>query len=240
MDDIRKIYHQNNYSNQILHTIATQVDSLSSEIKSIPKATTSRFPASYSAPHFQPSSFSKNQEAQLIRPTSSSASPPSPLLHKISQTLDKINSNLPSSSRINTIDQENPHDLSSSSDASSLSSSHEFISKIHQVEDSFLEPTELAPTTTVNKIRQFKSRQFSHPKWKQAETRNYYPRPTPPDIQYEERAKFHTAHYDGNSISNWTSMVKVNTKFSIPYKKWVWQKLPIKFIIFPKSRPHYF
>ncbi|KAI5659783.1 hypothetical protein M9H77_28576 [Catharanthus roseus] len=104
MDDIRKIYHQNNYSNQILHTIATQVDSLSSEIKSIPKATTSRFPASYSAPHFQPSSFSKHQEAQLTRPTSSSVAPPSPLLHKISQTLDKINSNLPSSSRINTID----------------------------------------------------------------------------------------------------------------------------------------
>ncbi|KAI5658801.1 hypothetical protein M9H77_27594 [Catharanthus roseus] len=158
MDDIRKIYHQNNYSNQILHTIAIQVDSLSSEIKSIPKATTSRFPA----------------KAQLIQPTSSSLSSSSPLLHKISQTLDKINSNLPSSSRINTIDQENPEDLSSSSEASSLSSSNEFISKIHQVEDSFLEP-KVAPTT-VNKIRQFKSRRFSNPRWKQAETRNYYPR----------------------------------------------------------------
>ncbi|KAI5681992.1 hypothetical protein M9H77_03220 [Catharanthus roseus] len=129
MEDIRKIYHQNNYSNQILHTIATQVDSLSSEIKSIPKANTSRFPASYSAPHFQPSSFSKTQEAQLIRPTSSSVSPPSPLLHKISQTLDKINSNLPNSSRINTIDQENLDDLSSSSDTSNNSSSD------HQPED---------------------------------------------------------------------------------------------------------
>ncbi|KAI5681135.1 hypothetical protein M9H77_02362 [Catharanthus roseus] len=129
MEDIRKIYHQNNYSNQILHTIATQVDSLSSEIKSIPKANTSRFPASYSAPHFQPSSFSKTQEAQLIRPTSSSVSPPSPLLHKISQTLDKINSSLPTSSHINTIDQENLDDFSSFSDASNNSSSD------HQPED---------------------------------------------------------------------------------------------------------
>ncbi|KAI5683613.1 hypothetical protein M9H77_04841 [Catharanthus roseus] len=143
MEDIRKIYHQNNYSNQILHTIATQVDSLSSEIKSIPKTNTSRFPASYSAPHFQPSSFSKTQEAQLIRPSSSSVSPPSPLLHKISQTLDKINSNLPTSSHINTIDQENLDNSSSFSDASNrelkeklhISLIHDDSSSDHHPED---------------------------------------------------------------------------------------------------------
>ncbi|KAI5663558.1 hypothetical protein M9H77_22881 [Catharanthus roseus] len=131
IDDIRKIYHQNNYSNQILHTIATQVDSLSSEIKSIPKANMHRFPASYSSPHFQPNTLSKAQETTLIRPTSSMPTSSSPLLHKISQTLEKINSNLPSSSKINAIEQENLQEnldvLSSSSNFSSLSSSNEFI-----------------------------------------------------------------------------------------------------------------
>ncbi|KAI5676513.1 hypothetical protein M9H77_07463 [Catharanthus roseus] len=52
MDDIKKIYHQNNYSNQILHTIAKQVDSLFSDIKSIPRTNMSRFPKSHSSPHF--------------------------------------------------------------------------------------------------------------------------------------------------------------------------------------------
>ncbi|KAI5664172.1 hypothetical protein M9H77_23495 [Catharanthus roseus] len=144
MDNIRKIYHQNNYSNQILHTIATQVDSLSSEIKSLPKANIPRFPASYSAPHFQPSTLSKAQETTLICPASSMPTiPSSSLLHKILQTLDTINSNLPSTSKINAIDEANLDALSSSSDTSSLSSSDEFISKIHQVEDSFLDPTEI-------------------------------------------------------------------------------------------------
>ena len=33
IEDIKKIYYQNNYSNQMLHTIAQQIDSLSTEIK---------------------------------------------------------------------------------------------------------------------------------------------------------------------------------------------------------------
>lgn len=39
--------------------------------------------------------------------------------------------------------------------------------------------------------------------WNSSETRNYYPRPTPPDIQYEERSKFHTSKYNGSSLINW-------------------------------------
>ncbi|KAI5664770.1 hypothetical protein M9H77_24093 [Catharanthus roseus] len=180
-----------------------KVDSLSSELKSSSRPNISRFPASYSSPHFQPSTLSKDQEAKLIRPSSSPIpTSSSPLLNKISQTLDKINSNLPSSSKINTIDQEDHDDSISSSHDSSLLSDNELIHQIRQVEDSFLEPHAIEHNN-INKIRHHKFRQFSNPRWKTADTRNYYPRPTPPDIQYEERAKFHTAHYDGNSITNW-------------------------------------
>ncbi|KAI5680673.1 hypothetical protein M9H77_01900 [Catharanthus roseus] len=126
IDDIKKIYHQNNYSNQILYTIAKQVDSLSTDLKSIPRPNISRFPDSYSSPHFQPSTLSKDQEAKL---KSSSSSAPiqlssSPLLTKISQTLDRINLNLPSTSKINTIAQDDDSDISPSTDNESSSSAN--------------------------------------------------------------------------------------------------------------------
>ncbi|GKC61713.1 reverse transcriptase domain-containing protein, partial [Tanacetum coccineum] len=35
------------------------------------------------------------------------------------------------------------------------------------------------------------------------ETRNYYPRPTPPDMQYEERQGLTQARYDGTTIYEW-------------------------------------
>lgn len=34
-------------------------------------------------------------------------------------------------------------------------------------------------------------------------TRNYYPRPTPPNTQYEERNQFAASSYDGNAIIEW-------------------------------------
>jgi len=33
--------------------------------------------------------------------------------------------------------------------------------------------------------------------------RNYYPRPTPPDIQYEERGSFTTSQFGGQSVHQW-------------------------------------
>lgn len=38
MEDIKKLHQLHNYSNQILHNIAKQVDSLSIEIKTLPKS----------------------------------------------------------------------------------------------------------------------------------------------------------------------------------------------------------
>ena len=55
--DIKKIYEQNNYSNQILHTIATQVDTLHTQVENSTKPS---FPRSVSRPHFQVSKLPKN------------------------------------------------------------------------------------------------------------------------------------------------------------------------------------
>ena len=45
----------------------------------------------------------------------------------------------------------------------------------------------------INKIRH----------WSPSTPRNFYPRPTPPDLQYEERGSFASASFDRHSIHTW-------------------------------------
>jgi len=37
-------------------------------------------------------------------------------------------------------------------------------------------------------------------RWNPSTSKNFYPRPSPPDLQYEERGSFTSASFDGNSI----------------------------------------
>ena len=39
--------------------------------------------------------------------------------------------------------------------------------------------------------------------WHQGSTRNYYPRPTLPDLQCEERGSFATSQFSGDAIYQW-------------------------------------
>lgn len=55
----------------------------------------------------------------------------------------------------------------------------------------------------LNRIKRGFKKQRFHKNWKLPDTRNYYSRPTPPDIQYEERSKFQTSKYDGKSLYEW-------------------------------------
>ena len=96
IEDIKKIYHQNNYSNQMLHYIAQQIDSLSTEIKSVGKESNPKFLQSYSAPHFQPTKIPIEFEDKIQ---------PINLLGQITQALEKINKDTPSTSKINTIEE---------------------------------------------------------------------------------------------------------------------------------------
>ena len=36
--------------------------------------------------------------------------------------------------------------------------------------------------------------------WTQGNTKNYYPMPTLPDLQYEERGSFASSHFNGESV----------------------------------------
>ena len=117
IEDIKKVYHQNNYSNQLLNTIAHQVDSISTEIKGIQKESNSKFPLSYSAPHFQPASL----PIENVRPMN--------LLGQITQALEKINESLPSTSKINTIEEEDDSEFESTD-----SSDNSLVQQISQIE----------------------------------------------------------------------------------------------------------
>ena len=69
--------------------------------------------------------------------------------------------------------QDQPSDTSSSSEDEVNTDSEE---ALNVIEEAFDDPSPSA----INKIRH----------WTSSSTRNYYPRPTPLDIQYEERGSF--------------------------------------------------
>ena len=76
--------------------------------------------------------------------------------------------------------QNQPSDISSSSEDEVTTDGEE---ALNVIEETFEEPSPSA----INKIRN----------WTSGGTRNYYPRPTPPDIQYEERGSFTTSQFGG-------------------------------------------
>jgi len=60
---------------------------------------------------------------------------------------------------------------------------------LNVIEETFDNPSPSA----INKIRN----------WTHGSTRNYYPRPTPPDIQYEQRGSFLTSQFNGQIVHQW-------------------------------------
>ncbi|KAK9739977.1 hypothetical protein RND81_03G001600 [Saponaria officinalis] len=188
VNDIIKIYQQNNYSNQILQTIASQVDHVSTKLVATktkigePSKTIIQSPFNTkSQPHFKPQNLPYFITSKLAKEAggSSSSSSSTDLLQKISSSLSHL-----ASKNVNVITKL----MDSESDSIENSSdSDDVISKIKAQFDDDQE---------VNRIKNRRS-------WQNVSTRNYYPRPSPPDMQYEERSKF-TAHtFSPNVIHEW-------------------------------------
>ena len=60
---------------------------------------------------------------------------------------------------------------------------------LNVIEETFKDSSPLS----INKIRN----------WNRGGTRNYYPRPTPPNLQYVERGNFTSSHFDRSSVHQW-------------------------------------
>ncbi|KAK9747931.1 hypothetical protein RND81_02G024400 [Saponaria officinalis] len=190
VDDIIKVYQQNNYSNQILQTIASQVDHVSTKLDAAKtqvsepsKAVIQKPFNTLSQPHFKPQNLPYSITSKLVKETgsssSSSSSSSTDLLQKISTSLSQL-----ASKNVNVITK--PTD----SESDSIESSYGSDDGISQIKEQFDDYQE------VNRIKNRKS-------WQNVSTRNYYPRPKPPDIQYEERSKFKTSQFSPNVIHEW-------------------------------------
>ena len=184
LDDIKKVYEQNNYSNQILHTIANQLETFNSNEASSSNSKSKENPSTkdvfqtVSEPHFQPFQLS-DEEIQHISSSSSI------LLDSIAERLSKLTI-ASSSKNVNCI-EENASNCSESI-RESESDSDEQQAQLAVIQNQFEE--------TANHLERIN--------WKRPPNipqKSYYPRPTPPDLQFEE--KRHESCYDGGSIYEW-------------------------------------
>ena len=108
------------------------------------------------------------------------------LLNQITQQLKALNLDSPSTSCLDkTCVQNNDTETEFDNIEDSENDEEESINELPQnFEDSSL---------VINKIRYENT----------SATRNYYTKPTPPDLQFEERGTFATNHFDGQSIYTW-------------------------------------
>ncbi|KAK9741649.1 hypothetical protein RND81_03G119500 [Saponaria officinalis] len=199
VSDIIKVYQQNNYSNQILQTIASQVDHVSTkldatktEISKPSKAIVQSPFNTKTQPHFNPQNLPYSITSKLAKEAGSSSSPSSStdLLQKISTSLSQI-----ASKNVNVITKP----MNSDSESSERDSDSD--DDISQIKAQFNDDQE------VNRIRNRRS-------WQNVSTRNYYPRPSPPDIQYEERSKF-TTHTFSQNVIQYQKRLKNSKSFPI-------------------------
>ena len=72
---------------------------------------------------------------------------------------------------------------------------------INMIEE--INPENVEQIQTIFEEKDPKINRIDHKFKQQTRTRNYYPRPTPPDLQYEERSQIVQSKYDGDDIYEW-------------------------------------
>ena len=184
-DDLLKVHQQVNYTNSILQTIADQLNQVSSQVAETKRQQkSSKIDAEeIQQPFFKMDSIPKAKLTSFHQASSSNDQYLKLIADQL-RTLD-VSSKQPSTSCLDKTCQLNQSETTSSEDSSDDSNSEqEAIQVLEQISE---EPT------SVNKIRNW----FGDPK------KNFYPKPTPPDIQYEERGTFASSSFDGHSLHQW-------------------------------------
>ena len=74
--------------------------------------------------------------------------------------------------------------------------------------------------STVQKILNVSDKEFpTINKLNRWTTRNYYSRPTPPDIPYEEKGHFRASHFDGTTLYEWNIDGKAEHEIILIYMR---------------------
>ena len=205
LGDVKKVHEQANYTNAILNTIAKQLNQLNAKTDSRKEATkkemarpstkhSSSFSDNISKPFVQPDSILRAAVESLPMPKS----PNFDLLQNISAQIKAIGKKK-SLACIDKTSQQKVDNTSPSEEeedaVTSRSDSNEVVATIQKTleDEEPIQNSYKEEPLAVNKIQN----------WRNAKTRNYYPRPTPPDMQHEERGQFTDRNFGGRSIYGW-------------------------------------
>ena len=172
LKDCKNLQQQNNFTNQILGTLSSQLDRIEDKLE------TPHISRQIVTPHFLDKSLDKN------RPIFKPAEVGNKTL-KLSNNDDLIKT---LTKRIEQLDLTNKP----------LTSNTKFVKMIIEITPTNVDQIKAIfeeQYPQINKIRhQFKQ---------QTKTINYYPRPTPLDLQYEERNQITQSKYDEDDIYEW-------------------------------------
>ena len=179
---VQKLHQQLNFTNTVISTLAGQLNYVATRMDDIQTPipnSAETYANSISKPFFKVDDVSRKDQEDFTTAFSIIM-----LLNQITQQLKALNLDSPSTSCLDkTCVQNNNTEIESENSEEAEEES------INELAQNFEEEAPLA----INKIR-YKNT---------SATRNYYTKPTPPDLQFEERGTFATNHFDGQSIYTW-------------------------------------
>jgi len=179
--DVQKIHQQLNFTNTAISTLAEQLNYVATRMDDmqtpIPNSAET-YANSISNPFFKVEGVSRKDQEDLTTAFSNTM-----LLNQITQQLKALNLDSASTSCLDKTCVQNNNTETESND-----SEEDDEAEIEELAQNF-EESSLA----INKIRYENT----------SATRNYYTKPTPPDLQFEDRGTFATNHFDGQSIYTW-------------------------------------
>ena len=187
--DLQKVHQQLNYTNTAISTIATQLNHIANMVEETkqqlpsPSVKVDNYANSISKPFFKVESVSCKDQDDITAAFSNAS-----LLKQISQQIKALVLQSPSTSCLDKTCSNLTIDSTASEDEDEAEGGSE-TETLNILTKTFVEDSPLE----INKIRHGNV----------PTTRNFYTRPTPPDLQYEERGTFVTNSFDGQSIYTW-------------------------------------
>jgi len=188
--DLQKVHQQLNYTNTAISTIATQLNHVAKRVEEtkVPNPsianTTETFANSISKPFFKVESVSRKAQDDFTTAFSNAS-----LLKQISQQIKALDIQQPSTSCLDkTCAQINQESSTSETDEVDEPNDSE-----EETLNVLTKTFEEEPSLALNKINY----------GNKSTMRNYYNRPSLPDLQYEERGTFSMNHFDGQLVYTW-------------------------------------
>jgi len=190
LNDLKKVHQQVNYTNTILNTMANQLNLVALRMVETHKQTKiplegPSYANSISKSFFKTDSIPKVREDALRKASSNNH-----LLNQISEQIKALDASVQTKSA-SCLDKTCPINAT---DSSSSDDEEEELNNSEEDDVNVLsEASEESTPPAINKIRH----------WNPSTSKFFYPRPSPPDLQYGERGSFSSASFNGNSIHTW-------------------------------------